>query len=153
MAIATGRQHSRPLWLGFLSCALLPVLLLVVPLMFSKEGMIVPAALVALIAIPISLAATLCIALPFILLLRKFGRLDALWVCLAGLLVGAAVFAAFNYNFNYFPEMQDHALARWSAWQSAKSGAFSGGVLGLLSALALCLGAGIRLLPRRETDS
>src|SRR4249919_2172105 len=142
-------QHSRPLWLGLLACASLPVLLLVALLLGSPERVMIPVELVVLFSLPVSLLATCCVALPYALWLWRRGKLNAIRLCIAGALVGGIVMALFNYDMNYFPQMNDQTFARQIALNSAIKGGVSGAVLGLLSAIALCVGAGITIRSSR----
>lgn len=136
-------QHRRPLWIGLLACALTPTVLLVVELMGSSARVIIPVAVVLVVSLPASLLATYAVALPYVLWLRSKGKLSSLRLCVAGLLVGAAVLAAFNFYMNWYPQMRDHLLAISIALQSARKGATSGALLGLLASIALVVGAGI----------
>jgi len=142
-------QHSRPLMLGVLAGAVVPTLLLSALLMVSPDRVMIPVLLVVVIALPISFAASFAAGLPLALWLRSRGWLSAIPLCAAGLLIGACVMATFNYQFNYWPQMNDQSLARWIAWNSAKKGAVSGAVLGCIAAAAFCFGAGIAVRFRR----
>ena len=136
-------QHSRPLWIGLLACALTPTFLLVVELMGSSARVMIPVEVVLVVSLPASLLATYVVAWPYALWLRRRGKLSSLRLCAAGILAGAAVLAAFNFYMNWYPQMQDHSLAISIALQSARKGATGGAVLGLLSSIALVVGAGI----------
>lgn len=136
-------QHSRPLWMGLLACALTPTVLLVVELMGSSARVMIPIAVVLVVSLPASLLATYVVALPYALWLRRRGKLSSLRLCVAGVLAGAAVHAAFNFYMSWYPQMRDHSLAISIALQSARRGATGGAVLGLLASIALAVGAGI----------
>lgn len=141
-------QHSRPLFLGVLAGALAPAVVATTLLALSPERIMIPALPFALIALLISLSASATIGLPLTLWLRSKGRLTTIPLCLVGVIVGAIVMAAFNFQTNNWPQMNDQSLAKWIAWSSAISGAKSGAVLGAISSVAFCLGAGIRVRSR-----
>lgn len=148
-AMTRHAQHSRPLFLGAICGAIAPVLLLAGLLMMSSDRVVVPVVLVFLIALPLTLCASVVLGIPLALWLRSKGWLTALPVCAVGLVVGAIAMASFNYQINHFPQMNDQSLAGWIAWNSAKRGIVPGAILGAVSAVAFCIGAGIRLrLPK-----
>ena len=136
-------QHSRPLWIGILACIASPVLLLGIPSYFSADRVMIPPELVAMVALAGALFATLFVALPYVLWLRRKQKLSALRIYLAGAVAGAVVLGAFNFHMSYFPQIEDQGFALSSALRSAIRTAIPGAIVGLLSAAALCLGAGI----------
>ena len=142
-------QHTRPLLFGVFFSALAPTLLLSALLMISPERVMIPVLLVVLVAFPVSLAASVLFALPYAMWLRSKGWLSAIPLCVAGLVIGAIVMATFNYQMNYWPQMNDQSLAGWIAWNSAQKGAASGAALGAISAAAFCMGAGIKIRSNR----
>ena len=142
-------QHSRPLWVGILACTALPVVLFAAQAYFSPYQFMIPSELVAMSALVGALFSSLCIALPYILWLRRKRLLNALRVCLAGAVGGAVVLGAFAFYMAYFPEMQDRGFALATATRSAASVALSGALVGVLSGVALCVGAGIPFRPTR----
>lgn len=138
-------QHKRSLWIGLLACALTPTIFLVSTLLMSADRYVVPVLAVLIVSLPLSLLATYCVAFPYVLWLRHRRWLSALNVCIAGAVVGALIFGAFDFYMNWFPQMNDHSFAFDIAMDSARKGLFSGALIGLLSSVALCVGAGIRL--------
>jgi hypothetical protein len=141
-------QHSRPLLFGVLAGALAPAVLEAALLALSPERVMIPVLSVALIAFLISLAASAIIGLPLALWLRSKEWLTVISLCIAGLIVGAIVMAAFNFHANYWPQMNDQSLAKWIAWNSAMKGALSGAIFGAISSIAFCLGAGVAVRSR-----
>lgn len=143
----TSLQHKRALWIGLLACALTPTVFLVSTLLMSSDRYVVPVVAVLIVSLPLSLLATYCVAFPYILWLRRRRWLSALNLCIAGALVGALVFASFNFYMNWFPQMNDRSFAFDIAMTSARKGLFSGALIGALSSVALSAGAGIRFRP------
>lgn len=141
-------QHSRPLFLGVLTSALAPALLVATLFVFSPDRVMIPILSAALIAFLISLSASAMIGFPLALWLRSRGRLTAIPLCVVGIIAGAIVMAAFNFQTNYWPQMNDQSLAKWIAWNSAMKGALSGAIFGAISSVAFCLGAGIAVRSR-----
>ena len=143
-------QHSRPLWIGLVACTLFAPMLLAGLMAMSSYSIMIPPIGILLVGVLISGAATILIALPLVLWLRKRGKLNAVYLCTLSVLVGALLFAAFNFNQSYFPQMHDKSLALWEAEQATLKSLLPGGILGLLSAVALCIGAGITVRPSRS---
>ena len=140
-------QHSRPLWIGFLASVLFAPTLFAGLVAMSEYNIMIPPILVFLVGILISGSATLLGAVPLVLLLRKRGKLNAVYVCALGGLVGAIAYGVYSFNDSYYPQMNDKSLALWSAQQAALRALLPGCFLGLLSAIALCIGAGITIRP------
>ena len=140
-------QHSRPLWIGLLACALLAPALLAGLEAMSADSIMIPPPLVFLVGVLISGTATALVALPLVLWLRKRGKLNAVYLCVGGVLIGAISFAAFTFNQSYFPQMNDRSWALRVAAQAALNALVPGSILGLVSAAALCVGAGITMRP------
>ena len=139
----TNDQHTRPLWVGMIACALCPTLVLEVLFQFSAEKnmMLIPDLLVIIVALPVSLIATLCVALPYSLWLKRRGKLNAIRLVIAGVLAGAAAYAAFSFYNAYYPEMNDQIFMLKMALKTAIAATLLGAFLGFLSAVALCVGA------------
>lgn len=142
-------QHTRPLWVGLLACALTPTILLVMELMASYERVMLPLEVVLIVSLPISLIATYVVALPYILWLKRRSLLTSLRICVAGLLVGGAALAAFNFYMNWYPQMRNQSFAMHIALVSAGKGALSGSLLGFIASVALVFGAGIPIRASR----
>ena len=136
-------QHSRPLWIGILACIALPALLIGIPSYFSADRVMVPPELVVMVALVGALFATLCVALPYVLWLRGKRKLSALRICFAGTAAGTVILGAFNFYMSYFPEMEDRGFALAIAFRVAMKASAAGAIVGLFSAAALCVGAGI----------
>ena len=143
-------QHSRPLWIGLLASTFFVPVAMTVLQSFSSSRLMIPPVLIFIVGSLIAGAATFLFALPFALLLRKRGALNALTLCLSGAIVGALAYSAYAFNSNYYPEMNDKALALWAARQSAFRAIIPGAVFGLLSAVAFCIGAGITIRSSRH---
>ena len=143
-------QHSRPIWLGqFASATFVPALMALLTSL-SAESIMVPPVLVLIMGILIAGPVALLVELPLVLWLRKIGRLNAFYLCLAGALVGAVALGLYSLQANYWPQMNDKALARWIAQQAALKALVPGSVYGLLSAAAFSLGAGLTIRPSRR---
>ncbi|WP_407910652.1 hypothetical protein, partial [Lysobacter claricitrinus] len=109
-----------------------------------------PPILVLIMGVVIAAPVSFLVALPFAALLRRYGRLNALYLCIAGAAVGAIVFGFYSFQSNYFTGMNDKSFALWVARQSAIKALLPGGIYGLLSALAFSIGAGITIRPSRR---
>jgi len=151
----TNDQHARPLWIGMIACALFPTLVIEVLFQFSAEKnmMMVPDLLVVIIALPVSLFAVVSVALPYTLWLRRLGKLNAIRLCIAGALVGAAALAVLNFYTNYYPEMNDQKFMIQTALKSALASTVPGAIIGFLSSVALCVGAGITIRSSRSKNA
>lgn len=150
----TDGQHKRPLWVGMITCALCPILVLEVLFQFSAEKnmMLVPDVIVILFTVPVSLMATFGVALPYTLWLKRRGKLNAVRLGIAGAVAGAATYAAFSFYSVYYPEMNDHAFMLETALTTALAATPPGAALGFFSAVALCLGAGIPITFRPPSE-
>ncbi|MGD9521655.1 MAG: hypothetical protein AB7V67_06965 [Tepidiphilus sp.] len=109
----------------------------------------IPPLLVLVVGLFITVPVSFVVALPLAMAFRRFGRLNAINLCLAGAIVGAVSFGAFAYRDNYWPQMNDQELARWGARQAAIGALLPGGIYGLLSALAFAAGGGVVFRSRR----
>jgi hypothetical protein len=117
--------HSRPLWVGLVACAtIVPVTMFLMFLAIGGGDRLESLASMVLVALAITTAATVAVGLPLVLLLRRAGVLVAPVVLLAGAFAGAAATLV---------------LTRGVVTAVALAGAQSG----LISAVALCVGAGI----------
>lgn len=112
--------------------------------------MMIPDLVIIIVALPISLITTLCLALPYTLWLRRRNNLNAIRLCITGALAGATVFAAYSFYSVYYPEMIDQKFMLETALKSAQAGTLPGAILGFLSAVALCVGAGITIRSSRS---
>jgi hypothetical protein len=117
---------------------------------FSSERIMVPPLLVLIMGVLIAGPVAVLVELPLALLLRRVGHLNALYLCIAGAIVGAGALGLYSLHANYWSQMNDKALARWIAHQAALKALVPGGVYGLLSAAAFSLGAGLTIRPSRR---
>lgn len=146
-------QHSRPLWTGLLASILFVPLLMSFLVVFSSESIMVPPLLVLIMGVLISAPVALLVELPFALWLRRIGHLNAVYLCLAGALVGGIALGFHSLQSNYWPQMNDQDLARWIAQQAALKAIVPGSIYGLLSAAAFSVGAGVKVRPGRHPNS
>lgn len=135
--------HARPLFWGVLLAVPTPgicmALIAWVPNLGSASAweMLGFAAIVSLYSVPISLIASMVLGLPFVLWLRRRGRLDAIHVCLGALAIGAMTMAIFIQILGSsfaFPGMSELLI---------------GAGLGLGAGIAFCFGAGIGIRSTR----
>jgi hypothetical protein len=128
-------QHKRPIWLGVLSGALAPPIVLIGIILFSGSDL--PSAtevlstvgLAYLVAFPVALAAMLVLGLPFVLWLRSKNSLNVLSVCAGASLIGAFSFTLLT------------VIVRWDHQFELVQLLYGAG-FGLLSGIAFCIGAG-----------
>lgn len=140
-------QHSRPLWIGLVACTFFVPSLMAILQVFSAESVIIGPILVFIVGSAISGLATVFAAAPIALLLRHVGWLNAIVLCILGAAVGAVVMGWFAFSDNQYPQMNDQAFAQWIARQAAFNAMVPGAIYGFLSAVALCVGAGITVRP------
>lgn len=140
-------QHSRPLWLGFLACILFVPVVMGIVASFSAYSLMIPPLLVVAAGLSISIVTTLLCAVPLVLWLRRRCKLNAILLCTFGAIGGALAMAIFIFYNTFFPEIRDRSFAIWSAARGAVRSMPIGACYGLLSAAALCIGAGITIRP------
>jgi uncharacterized membrane protein len=109
----------------------------------TSYSIMIPPIAILLVGVLISGVVTVLVALPLVLWLRKRGRLNAIYLCATSVFLGALSFAAFDFYQSYFPQMNDKSFALWVAVRAALKALMLGSIMGLLSAMALCVGAGI----------
>ena len=134
-------QHQRPLWIGLTLSVAIPVLIPSIPLLVASlftPGTLFIALVVGIFALILSTLSTLLIALPLVLLLRKFGHLSAIYVCLAATLVGAAAMGYTTFSLSAFPQLDNT-----EALKKGLNGLVAGAAFGLTSGLGLSFGSGI----------
>ena len=141
----TTNKHSRPIFVGALASIFAVPLIMTTLMAFSSTSIMIPPLVVFLVGIFITLPTTCVAAVPLALLLRRIGRLNAIYMCLAGAILGALALGIYTLYSTYYPEMRDHAFARSSAIQSALQALVPGALYGFLSASAFCIGAGIKI--------
>ncbi|HEV8694654.1 MAG TPA: hypothetical protein VGQ93_10825 [Lysobacter sp.] len=142
-------QHRRPLWVGLVLSALVPVLLPVVPLLVSSvfnPGWLFIAVVVAIKGLVVSVSSTVVFALPLVLLLRRLGRLNGFWVCTGAVLIGAVAMSYVLFSLSYYPQLSDNS----AAFQKGINGLIVGAGFGLVSGLALSWGSGIPFVVRKK---
>jgi hypothetical protein len=140
-------QHSRPLWLGVVASSVAVPTLIAALMMFSSESTMISPIDVFLVGVLITAPIACLVALPLALWLRRIGRLNAVYLCLLGTVVGALALSLYTLHGTYYPQMNDKAFALWIAKQAALKALAPGALDGFLSALALCVGAGVTIRP------
>ena len=143
------RQHSRPLWVGLVACTFFVPSLMAVLQMFSVDSVIIGPIFVFIVGSAISGLVTVFAAAPIVLLLRHFGWLNAIVLCIFGTAVGAAALGWLTISDNQNSQMNDQTFAQWIAQQAAFKVMVPGAIYGFLSAVALCVGAGITIRSSR----
>ena len=138
-------QHTRPLWIGLIASIVFVPALMALLMVFSSQRVMIPPLLVLLMGLFISTPVAVLVELPLALWLRSRGRLSAINLCLAGAFVGSVVLGLYSLHSNYWPQMNDQALARSIAQQAALKALLPGGIYGLLSAAAFSVGAGLTI--------
>jgi hypothetical protein len=107
----------------------------------------IPPIAVFLVGVLITAPTSCFVALPLALWLRHVGKLNAILLCLFGTVAGALALGLYTLQDTYYPQMHDKAFALRVAEQAALKALATGAVYGLLSAAALCVGAGIAIRP------
>jgi hypothetical protein len=143
-------QHSRPLWVGLVACTFFVPSLMAILQMFTVESVVIGPVLVFIVGSVISGLATALAAVPLVLVLRHVGWLNAILLCVIGTAVGAVALGWFAFSDSQYPQMNDQSLARWIARQAAFKAMVPGAIYGFLSAVALCVGAGITIRSSRS---
>ena len=147
-----GVQHRRPLWIGLALAALTPVLVPVLPLLvasFFDPGTLFITVVVGAYALAISTLSTLLFALPLVLILRKIGRLRAVYVCPGAMLVGSLAMGYTTFSLSWFPQAPDNS----ETVEKGLNGLALGAAFGLIAGVALSLGAGIPFKRRQASQS
>jgi TPR repeat protein len=153
------RQHKRPLWIGLLACAVTPpviycaltkILLLRLPFLADSVQVWRILGLFFLIGMFFSLAMTFSVGLLVIIFLKRFFRLSAVYVCIAGTLSGAL----FAFLLQRSSQLQSHSTIQLPL-HYALSGISLGVIemaawVGLLATGALCLVSGIPICSIRR---
>ena len=142
-------QHTRPLWIGLIASIVFVPASMALLMAFSSLRVMTPPLLVLLMGLLISAPVAVLIELPLALWLRSRGRLSAITICVAGAVFGALALGLYTLHSNYWPQMNDQALARWIAQQAAFKALLPGGIYGLLSAAAFSAGAGLTIRSSR----
>ena len=144
---ASMSQHSRPLVVGALASSFAVPVLMALLMAFSSMSIMTPPILVFFVGVLITAPTTCLVAVPLALLFRRFGKLNAIYMCLLGTLLGALALGLYTLDSTYYPQMTDKALALWIARQAALKSLTPGAVYGFVSAAAFCVGAGITIRP------
>ena len=93
--------------MGSLAAAIAPPVCLLVPemLRLSDRGsfgyLLSNSAIFLTVAIPVSLAAMLCIGLPYALWLRSRGSLNAISICAGSMVIGVGVFSLLTWTLTW----------------------------------------------------
>ena len=140
-------QHSRPLVVGALASSFAVPTLMALLMAFSTMSVMAPPILVFFVGVLITVPTTCVVAVPLALLFRRFGRLNAIYMCLLGAVLGALALGIYTLDSSYYPQMNDKVFALWVARQAALKSLMPGAVYGFVSALAFCIGAGITIRP------
>ena len=134
-------RHARPLWVGGLVAPLTAPSLLCLG---SFAWLAIAAGLggfgdwyvgllgVMAVGLPLSYAGMWLLGMPFVLYLRRTGRLSALNVCISAMLAGSITFVC----------VQRLSHADWSAWTSI-GGIVVGSIFGLPTGLVFCWVTGL----------
>jgi hypothetical protein len=114
---------------------------------FSSMSIMMPPILVFFVGVLITAPTTCLVAVPLALWFRRFGRLNAVYMCLLGTVLGASALGLYTLDSSNYPQINDKAFALWVAQQAALKSIVPGAMYGFLSAAAFCLGAGIAIRP------
>lgn len=139
------KQHSRPLWVGFISSALFApssVGVIATPIYGLDLGY-----LIFLVGLGFTILSTLFITAPLIYTLRKKGELRSTILYLGGFFVGAVTLGLAAFIVNYSPHIEREGYLTSMVFNRVIPTILPGGILGLLSAIAFCVGAGVALNP------
>jgi len=137
-------QHRRPLSIGVGASATCCTLLVLVTALCAGHNFI-SLWVIAVIAFAAGGLVSAAVGVPAAIWLRKREKLAFLPLCVAGALAGGILLGAINGWSNYWPQMLDQTHAITLALKSAGRTAVAGALIGLLSAVAFCLGAGVQL--------
>lgn len=135
-------QNRRPLIIGVVAsatCCSLLVLMTVLGAGHNFIGLWV----IAVIAFAAAGLVSAVVGVPVAIWLRKQEKLSLLPLCIAGALAGAVLLGSINGWSNYWPQILDQTHAITMALKSAGRAAVSGALIGVVSAVAFCLGAGV----------
>jgi hypothetical protein len=145
-------QHSRPLIVGALaSIFAVPAIMGLLMAFLLMDFMAVPL-LVFLMGV-ITTPTTCLVVVPLALLFRHYGRLNAIYMCLMGTVLGALVLCLCTLDSSDYPKMSHMNFAFWFGQQSALRSLIAGAMYGFVSAAAFCVGAGITVRPNRRRNA
>ena len=140
-------QHSRPLIVGALaSIFAVPAIMGLLMAFLLMDFMAVPLG-VFLMSVLITAPTTCLVVVPLALLFRHYGRLNAIYMCLIGTVLGALALCLCTLDSSDYPEMSHMNFAFWFGQQSALRSLIAGAMYGFVSAAAFCVGAGITVHP------
>ncbi|MBQ0752604.1 MAG: hypothetical protein KBT87_01385 [Gammaproteobacteria bacterium] len=139
--------------MGFLaSIFLVPTVAFVIP---AVSGDVFIGTMLFVFGLLITSFSSLCLGVPGIIFLRKANLLNAEIVSFFGALAGAISLAYVAYSLNFYPQLgNEYEALTKHAIPSTKIGS----ALGFISALAFCVGAGIkseilvRLVPAKSQE-
>jgi hypothetical protein len=133
------------LWVGLLAATLCMPVVMSTLTAFSIYSLMIPPELVLIVGLGISGLVTFAFALPLVLWLRRRGRLSAIVLCASGSVAGGLAMGLFTLNHSYYPQIADRAFALQIAKDAALNSIPLGAAYGFVSAVALCVGAGITI--------
>ena len=139
------QQHTRPLLLGLVASAVVPVALVATYMLIGSimtSGDIFIFVIVTLFGLFVSLPCALLFGAPYVFLLRRLGWLHGVTVCLGACVAGAIGLWIMNYQLNYFPAAGERAHEM--AISGASGSPVNGAILGLVAGLSMSFASGIR---------
>ncbi len=137
-------QHRRPLAIGALAAAFMPTVVLICYLAVRSlangepRDLLFVASVTAAVSIPFGLVSAFVVGLPFMVILRALGRLNAILVCLGAGAIGACSLVGFEV-------VMIGVKSSGSVFEWLSPGVLIGSGLGSISGLAACIVCGIRL--------
>ena len=142
-------KHSRPLWAGFVASILsVPVLVTVFAIIFSRDIWI--PLIMLIVGVMITSLVTLFGTIPMVLWLRKRGQLNSLPLFVLGTVLGAISMGLTAFNLNYSPIIaKNQSHFERIIFDHVLPSSLIGGVFGLISMVAFCIGAGLSITPIR----
>lgn len=152
-------QHRRPLWIGLLACAMTPpavycgiakITLLRLPFILATVQARQMMGLIFAVGLMFSAAMTFSIGLLVVVGLKKIYRLNAIYVCIAGALVGAC----FAFLLSRGTDLRTHATMPFPPAPALNEFTLRGmkipAWIGFLAAAVLCLASGIPIRSVRK---
>ena len=146
------RQHRRRLWIGLASCAITPPMvylallkltLLRFPFLMAPVQAYMVMALIFLVVLILSSAATFSIGLLAVIWLKKVFRLNAIYICVIGALTGALLGLLLNWAAGLHPTAPPHLPLPNVMNRSLLGAIVMPAWVGLTATVVLCLVSGI----------
>lgn len=94
-------QHSRPLVVGALASSFAVPALMALLMAFSTMSVMTPPILVFFVGVLLAAPTTCFVAVPLALLFRRLGRLNAIYMCLLGTVLGALALGLYTLDGAY----------------------------------------------------